>query len=227
MITFDLTGYDLEGYNKFIPYYLYPRRLYRGGEPVEFPARRFRWDRIRGRRSSRRIIWRPSASAMAAEDTREWARSVWSRARCRKRGGWRRKLPKSCGADGRRCPPFPQGVCASGPERVLVAAGVAREHATLVAESLVAANLRGVDSHGVHLLSLYLDQIRRGRRGCFGHGRDRLESGACMVYDGRNGLGQVISSICVGHAIRLASELGLGMVTARESNHFGAAAWWA
>jgi LDH2 family malate/lactate/ureidoglycolate dehydrogenase len=112
-------------------------------------------------------------------------------------------------------------------ERVLVAAGVAREHATLVAESLVAANLRGVDSHGVHLLSLYLDQIDAGDLDVSATGEIVSESGACMVYDGRNGLGQVISSICVDHAIRLASELGLGMVTARESNHFGAAAWWA
>jgi hypothetical protein len=28
VITFDLTGYDLEGYNKFIPYYLYPNSTY-------------------------------------------------------------------------------------------------------------------------------------------------------------------------------------------------------
>jgi hypothetical protein len=28
VITFDLTGYDLEGYNKFIPYYLYPESTY-------------------------------------------------------------------------------------------------------------------------------------------------------------------------------------------------------
>lgn len=28
VITFDLTGYDLEGYNKFIPYYLYPTGVY-------------------------------------------------------------------------------------------------------------------------------------------------------------------------------------------------------
>jgi hypothetical protein len=28
VITFDLTGYDLEGYNKFIPYYLYPGSTY-------------------------------------------------------------------------------------------------------------------------------------------------------------------------------------------------------
>jgi hypothetical protein len=28
VVTFDLTGYDLEGYNKFIPYYLYPASVY-------------------------------------------------------------------------------------------------------------------------------------------------------------------------------------------------------
>jgi hypothetical protein len=28
VITFDLTGYDLEGYNKFIPYYLHPGGIY-------------------------------------------------------------------------------------------------------------------------------------------------------------------------------------------------------
>lgn len=28
VVTFDLTGYDLEGYNKFIPYYLYPQSTY-------------------------------------------------------------------------------------------------------------------------------------------------------------------------------------------------------
>jgi len=28
VITFDLTGYDLEGYNKFIPYYIHPQGIY-------------------------------------------------------------------------------------------------------------------------------------------------------------------------------------------------------
>ena len=112
-------------------------------------------------------------------------------------------------------------------ECVLMAAGVAPEHAALVAESLVAANLRGVDSHGVHLLALYLEQIHVGDVDVAATGEIVSESGACVVYDGRNGLGQVVASVCVGHAIRLAAEFGLGMVTARESNHFGAAAWWA
>ena len=28
VVYFDLTGYDLEGYNKFIPYYLFPNSIY-------------------------------------------------------------------------------------------------------------------------------------------------------------------------------------------------------
>src|SRR5262249_48360594 len=52
------------------------------------------------------------------------------------------------------------------------------------------------------------------------------ESGGCMTYSGDNGLGQVVSNIACGHTIRLAREHGLGLVTVRDSNHFGAAAFW-
>ncbi len=111
--------------------------------------------------------------------------------------------------------------------RVLVAAGVAAEHAALVADSLVAASLRGVDSHAIHLLPSYLEQIEVGDVDASQTGGIVSESAATMVYDGRNGLGQVVANICAGHAIRLASEYGIGIVSARESNHFGAAAYWA
>jgi len=112
-------------------------------------------------------------------------------------------------------------------ERVLRAAGVREDHARLVAVSLVAASLRGVDSHGFHLLPSYLEQIAAGDVDPAQTGEIATESGACLVYDGCNGLGQVVADICCGHAIRLAREFGLGMVTARESNHFGTAAFWA
>jgi len=110
---------------------------------------------------------------------------------------------------------------------VLSAAGVATEHAVLVAGSLVEASLRGVDSHGIHLLASYLEQIAAADVDIAATGEIVTESGACMLYDGRNGLGQVVADICSDHAIRLAREFGLGMVTARESNHFGAAGFWA
>jgi LDH2 family malate/lactate/ureidoglycolate dehydrogenase len=112
-------------------------------------------------------------------------------------------------------------------KRVLEAAGVAESHAQLVADSLVAASLRGVDSHGIHLLASYLEQIAAGDVDPAEMGEIVTRSAACMVYDGRNGLGQVIAYICTGHAVRLAREFGLGIVTVRESNHFGAAGYWA
>ena len=110
---------------------------------------------------------------------------------------------------------------------ILEAAGVPREAATLVADSLVSANLRGVDSHGVQLLIWYTQQIQDGNIDVMTSGQIASESGSCMVYDGMNGLGQVVSDACCNHAIRLARAHGLALVTARNSSHFGASAWWA
>ncbi len=47
------------------------------------------------------------------------------------------------------------------------------------------------------------------------------------MFDAQNALGQTVAETCCGHAIRLAAAGGAGIVVARESNHFGAAAWWA
>ncbi|MBM3797839.1 MAG: Ldh family oxidoreductase, partial [Acidobacteria bacterium] len=112
-------------------------------------------------------------------------------------------------------------------QALFTASGVRDEWAALVAESLVAANLRGVDSHGVQLAPFYLSQLADGRVDAQAAGRVALEAGALLNYDGENGLGQVVASHAVDHAARLAGEHGLGLVVARESNHFGAAAWWA
>jgi LDH2 family malate/lactate/ureidoglycolate dehydrogenase len=110
---------------------------------------------------------------------------------------------------------------------LLAAAGTSASHAQAAAEAIVSANQRGVDSHGVQLLTYYLRQIEDGRLDPKSQGRIASESGAVLVYDGGNGLGQVIAGTCCDHAVRLAREHGAGVVIARESNHFGAAAWWA
>ena len=98
-------------------------------------------------------------------------------------------------------------------QRVLEAAGVAERHSALIADSLVAASLRGVDSHGIHLLASYLDQIAADDVAVSETGEIVTRSGACMVYDGRNGLGQVIAEICTGHVTRLAREFGIDRST--------------
>jgi len=110
---------------------------------------------------------------------------------------------------------------------LLEAVRVSPAKARLVAESLVASNLRGVDSHGVQLLPYYLEQIEWGDMDANADGRVISESGACLLYDAQNGIGQSIAETCCAHAVRMASAGGMAMVVARESNHFGAAAFWA
>ena len=111
--------------------------------------------------------------------------------------------------------------------RLLDAVRVSPAKARLVAESLVAADLRGVDSHGVQLLPYYIEQLEWGDMDRAADGCVISENGACLLYDGQNGIGQPVAEICCGHAVRIASGHGLGMVIARECNHFGAAAFWA
>lgn len=111
--------------------------------------------------------------------------------------------------------------------RLLTAAGVPPHNAAFVSETLVAANLRGIDSHGIHLLSYYLKQLAAGTLNPLAEGVVASESAACLAYDACNGLGQVTARHCVDHAVRLARGHGLSIVTAREANHFGACYWWA
>lgn len=110
---------------------------------------------------------------------------------------------------------------------LLEAVNFPRSTARLVAESLVAANLRGVDSHGVQLLPYYVEQVERGDMDPAAQGRVVSESGACLLYDGANGPGQCAATACCAHAVRLAHKHGTAIVTARDSNHFGAAGYWA
>lgn len=111
--------------------------------------------------------------------------------------------------------------------QILMGAGVPEHKARIAAESLIAGNLRGVDSHGIQLLPYYVDQLLAGEMDPDADGAVVTEAGSCMVFDGQNALGQWVADTCCRHAIRIAQAQGMAMVVARESNHFGAAAWWA
>ncbi len=109
---------------------------------------------------------------------------------------------------------------------LLTALGTGEAQADVVATSLVAANVRGVDSHGIQMLATYIQQARAGGFNLPATGRVLREDGVCLHYDGENGLGQVVADQCCDHAIRIAKALGVAVVVACRSNHFGAGAWW-
>ncbi|HXA51612.1 MAG TPA: Ldh family oxidoreductase [Candidatus Acidoferrum sp.] len=112
-------------------------------------------------------------------------------------------------------------------EAILEGAGVPGHKAHVTAACLVASNLRGVDSHGIQLLPFYIDQLLAGEMDPHTDGRVISESGSCLHFDGQNGIGQWVAETCTRHAVRIAQQQGVGLVIAKESNHFGAAAWWA
>lgn len=112
-------------------------------------------------------------------------------------------------------------------EAILAAVNVPGRKARLVAESLVEANLRGVDSHGLQLLPYYVEQMEAGDMSRTADGHVIAEMGACLLYDGENGIGQPVAETCCAHGVRIAKQHGMSMVVARESNHFGSAAFWA
>lgn len=112
-------------------------------------------------------------------------------------------------------------------EEIFLGAQVPPHKAQVTAECLVASNLRGVDSHGIQLLPFYIDQILAGEMDPQADGAVISEFGSYLHLDGQNGLGQWVADTCCCHAIRIARAQGIALVIARESNHFGAAAWWA
>ena len=112
-------------------------------------------------------------------------------------------------------------------QKLLAAVQVEPAKAELVVKSLLGASLRGVDSHGIQLLPFYIEQIEMKTIDIAADGHIVSVSGGTMVYDGEYGIGQWIAQACSDHAIRLAKANGVSFVVARESSHFGAAAWWA
>jgi LDH2 family malate/lactate/ureidoglycolate dehydrogenase len=105
--------------------------------------------------------------------------------------------------------------------------GVPFEDAAIVAKHLAAANLRGVDTHGVIRLKGYIDRIKNGGNNPKPDIKVVKDNGFCAVMDGDNSLGQLGGFKAMELAINKAEKYGIGIVTMRNSNHYGVAGYYA
>jgi LDH2 family malate/lactate/ureidoglycolate dehydrogenase len=110
---------------------------------------------------------------------------------------------------------------------ILAAAEVRADEAALIADCLVYANLRGVDTHGVIRLKFYLQRIAAGGDNPRANVRVVRESATTALVDADNGFGPVAGVRAMDLAVAKARDMGLGMVVVRNANHFGAAAYYA
>lgn len=111
-------------------------------------------------------------------------------------------------------------------ERVLTAAGLAAEDVAPTAEGLVAASVRGVDSHGVFRLPQYADCLRRAEINPRPRVRVVQQRGATALVDADGGYGFRPSLMAVQLAVEIATSTGVGLVGVRNSHHFGMAAMY-
>lgn len=101
------------------------------------------------------------------------------------------------------------------------------EHARQMAELLVEADHRGHFSHGMNRLEMYINDLHAGCTDGAAVPRVLSETHATAWVDGRNGLGAVIGNFCMDKAIAKARQVGVGVVSANNSTHYGIAGWYA
>ncbi|HEX6192086.1 MAG TPA: Ldh family oxidoreductase [Chitinophagaceae bacterium] len=96
--------------------------------------------------------------------------------------------------------------------------------AEVAAKTLLSADLRGIDSHGVARLSGYVRLWEAKRVNATPAIKVIHETPSTAVVDGDGGLGLVVAPFAMQIAIEKAKQVGTGWVSVQNSNHFGIAA---
>ncbi|MFG6147735.1 ureidoglycolate dehydrogenase [Halobacillus sp. B23F22_1] len=106
-------------------------------------------------------------------------------------------------------------------------ANVSQEHAEVVADVLVHADLRGVSSHGVLRTEHYVKRMTQGGMNANPRFDATKKGSSALMYDGDNGMGHVITKNAMDEAIKLSKENGIGIVGIVNSSHCGALSYFA
>jgi LDH2 family malate/lactate/ureidoglycolate dehydrogenase len=110
-------------------------------------------------------------------------------------------------------------------EAVLVGNGVLQKNAAIIAHCLVAADLRGVDTHGMHRIPSYMERIRQKVLNPAAEPDVKHVTPVVAHVDGKNGFGFLAAHAGMAAAIESAKVYGIGMASVAHSNHFGMSAW--
>ncbi|WP_108610436.1 Ldh family oxidoreductase [Aminobacter sp. MSH1] len=105
--------------------------------------------------------------------------------------------------------------------RILAAAGVEEEDARIVADSLVEADARGMNSHGIIRLPVYVDRLLKGGVNARPNFLIVTESDSVTLCDAGDGLGAVATRKAMEIAIEKAKRTGIAATGVRNSNHNG------
>lgn len=109
---------------------------------------------------------------------------------------------------------------------VLTEVGVSEDDAKIILDTILFANQRGVATHGVGRLPLYIHKIAAGHFNPKNEIEVLSDNAAFALLDAHNGFGQVVAYKATKMAIEKAKQYGVSIVGVRNSNNFGTAGYF-
>jgi len=122
---------------------------------------------------------------------------------------------------------FPYQQLYSFTKSIFLQIGSNETNAEIATKALLAADLRGVDSHGIARLTGYVRLWEAARVNANPDIKVVYETPSTAVVDGDKGLGLVVAPAAMKVAIEKARQVGTGWVSVKNSNHFGIAGYHA
>ena len=104
--------------------------------------------------------------------------------------------------------------------------GFSDDDSEKIADVILTSDRLGIESHGVNRLTLYPFGLDIGRIKKDAVMKVVEDSKACAVIDADDGMGQLAGIMGMELAIEKAKKYGVGMVSVRNSNHFGIAGYY-
>jgi LDH2 family malate/lactate/ureidoglycolate dehydrogenase len=105
--------------------------------------------------------------------------------------------------------------------------GFSQKESGLIADVLVAADLSGIDSHGIRRLGMYEGIIAKGIVQVRNQPAVERETSAIALVNANRAMGQLSALFSMDLAVKKAKSQGVGVVVTRDSNHFGIAGYYA
>ena len=105
--------------------------------------------------------------------------------------------------------------------------GFTESESRTITDVLLTSDLYGIESHGMQRMSRYYKSIQRGLILVDAKPEIVFQTPVSAVIDGHEGMGQLIGRKAMELAIEKAKQNGIGMVSVRNSNHYGIAGYYA
>jgi L-2-hydroxycarboxylate dehydrogenase (NAD+) len=110
--------------------------------------------------------------------------------------------------------------------QVFIHSGVPEMDAKICADVLSAADARGIESHGLSRLKMYYDRIKKGIQKPVTKITVIRDNPTTAVWDGNNGMGQIVAFKAMSSAMDKAKKFGMGSIAVRNSTHYGIAGYY-